>query len=156
MVENMNNDIIQLVTFRLEKEEFGINIFKVSEINRMINITKTPNSLEFVEGVINLRGKVIPVINLRQKLGLPKKEFDNTTKIIVVEILNKTISFIVDEVMEVLRIDKKIIEPPPVMLTGINSGYINGIAKLENRLLILLDIDKILDLKEQDELSLIT
>lgn len=142
--QNESTELLQLVSFNIGQEEFGVDILKVQEINRMINITKVPNSPDFVEGVINLRGRVIPVIDLRVRLGIAKKEYDKNTRIIVVEISGKIIGFIVDAVSEVLRIPKSITEAPPQMAAGINSDFITAIGKLEDRLLILLDLEKIL------------
>ena len=143
--KEVNNELLQLVTFKLDVEEFGIDILRVQEIIRIMNITKVPNSPEFVEGVINLRGRVIPVINLRRRLMLPTIEKDNKTRVIVVELSGKTVGFIVDEVNEVLRIPKSITEPPPEMTAGIDSDYITSVGKLEDKLLILLDIEKLVD-----------
>jgi purine-binding chemotaxis protein CheW len=147
-----SQELLQLVSFNIGNEEFGIDILKVQEIIRLIAITKVPNSPEFVEGVVNLRGKVIPVIDLRIKLRMVKKEHNNNTRIIVVEINNTTVGFIVDAVSEVLRIPKNITEPPPPIVAGIDSDYITAVGKLEDRLLILLDLEKILSLKEKEEL----
>jgi len=152
-IETKENKILQLVTFRIGNEEFGFDIFKVKEINRMLNITQIPNSQSSVKGVVNLRGSVIPVISLREKLNFSEVEYDNNTRIIVVEYKNKSIAFIVDEVSEVLRIDSSIIEKPPEMTTSVESAYISGVAKLENRLLILLELDKILTSKEEEVLE---
>ena len=148
--ENKENKILQLVTFRIGNEEFGFDIFKVKEINRMLDITQIPNSQSTVKGVVNLRGSVIPVISLREKLNFSEIEHTKSTRIIVVEYKNKSIAFIVDEVSEVLRIDSSIIEKPPEMTTSVESAYINGVAKLENGLLILLDLDKILTSQEEE------
>ena len=137
------DELVQLVSFKLGTEEFGVDILKVQEINRMLDITKVPNSPVFVDGVINLRGRVIPVIDLRVKLGMERKEHDNETRIVVVEVEEKTIGFIVDSVNEVLRIPTNITEPPPPMVAGIESDYITAVGKLEDRLLILLDLDKV-------------
>lgn len=139
-----NHKLLQLVSFKLGDEEFGIDILKVQEIIRLINITKVPNSPEFVEGVINLRGRVIPIIDLRIKLGMEKKESSNLTRIIVVEINHTTIGFIVDEVSEVLRISTSITEAPPAIVSSVNSDFITSVGKLENRLIILLNLEKIL------------
>lgn len=149
--KNNASELLQLVSFRVGKEEFGVDILKVQEINRMVRITQVPNSPIFIEGVINLRGKVIPVFDLRVKLDLPKKEHDNDTRIIVVDLDGKTVGFLVDAVSEVLRIPKSITEPPPSIAAGINSEYITAVGKLEDRLLILLDLEKIL-LDEEKEL----
>ena len=146
--KNESNELLQLVSFKISNEEFGVDILCVQEINRMLQITKMPNTPEFIEGVINLRGRVIPVLDLRVKLGMPRKEHDKNTRIIVVELKGKTIGFIVDEVSEVLRIPKSITEAPPEMVGGVNSDFITSIGKLEDRLLILLDLEKILSTTE--------
>ena len=139
------NELLQLVSFELNGEEFGIEILMVQEIIRMIQITKIPNTQDFIEGVVNLRGRVIPVVNLRDKLGMPPKEHDAKTRIVVVEILGKTIGFIVDSVSEVLRIPVSITETPPAIISsGINSEFIKSVGKLEDRLVILIDLEKIL------------
>lgn len=137
-------DILQLVSFTIGNEEFGVNILKVQEIIRMIEITQMPNAPEFIEGIINLRGRVIPVISLRNKLGKERIEHDRNTRIIVVELDGRTIGFIVDGVSEVLRIPASITEAPPAITSGMNSEYITSIARLEDRLLILLDLEKTL------------
>lgn len=141
--KNSNEELLQLVSFQIGSEEFGANILKVQEIIRFVTITKVPNSPDYVEGVINLRGRVIPVINLRVKLGMQKKDNDNSTRIIVIEMTNKIIGFMVDSVSEVLRIPKNIIETPPSVVSDINSEYITAVGKLADRLLILLDMEKV-------------
>lgn len=146
-------DLLQLVSFRLGDEEFGINILQVQEINRMLQITSVPNAPEFVDGVVNLRGRIIPVVDLRTRLTMPRKEFDSKSRIIVVELKDQTVGFTVDEVSEVLRISKNITEPPPAMVSGINSDYITAVAKMEDRLLILLDLDRIFSAKEAEVLG---
>jgi len=133
----------QLVVFKVADEEFGVDILKVHEINRMMDITTVPNAPACIEGVVNLRGKVIPVINLRRRFDLPQREFDAHTKIVVVDI-GRSAGIIVDSVREVLRIPSDIVEPPPAMATGIGSEYIRGVGKLKDRLIILLDIEKLL------------
>jgi purine-binding chemotaxis protein CheW len=147
------DEILQLVSFVIENEEFGIDILKVEEIIRLISITKIPNAPDFVEGVVNLRGRVIPVIDLRTRLGHSRKEHDNNTRVIVVNVSGVTLGFIVDSVKEVLRIPKSITEPPPSITTSIDTEYITAVGKLENRLLILLDLEKVLNLKEKEALN---
>ncbi len=141
-------ELLQLVTFNIGKEEYGVDILHVQEINRMTHITKVPNAPHFVEGVINLRGRVIPVIDLRLKLKIEKKEYDKNTRIIVVEVDNKTIGFIVDSVNEVLRIPANLTEVPPEMVSGVESEFIKSVGKLEDRLLILIDIQKVIQTNE--------
>lgn len=145
--------IYQLVSFVIENEEFGVDILKVQEIIRMVEITRVPKSPDFVEGVINLRGKIVPVIDLRKRFGIDKKEQDNETRIIVVELPDKVVGFLVDKVKEVIRVEKSVIEPPPELTTNVSANYITGVAKLEDRLLILLDLDKVLSSEEQEHLT---
>jgi purine-binding chemotaxis protein CheW len=147
------DEILQLVSFKIGDEEFGVNILKVQEIIRMLQITKVPNAPAFVEGVVNLRGKVIPIIDLRSRLNMLRRENDSKTRIIVVEIEGKIVGFVVDEVSEVLRIPKSITEAPPTVVSGINSEYITAVGKLEDRLIILLDLDKVLKTDEKDLLN---
>jgi purine-binding chemotaxis protein CheW len=149
----VTEELLQLVSFKIGEAEFGVDILKVQEINKMMEPTLVPNTPSFVEGVVNLRGRIIPILNLRSRLGLDTKEYDSETRIIVVDLNEKTIGFVVDEVKEVLRIPKSITEPPPDVVSGVNSAYITAIGKLEDRLLILLDLTKILTNEEVDELS---
>jgi purine-binding chemotaxis protein CheW len=146
-------ELLQLVSFKIGEEEFGVDILIVQEINRMLQITKVPNTPDFIEGIINLRGRIIPVIDLRIKLGMARRDHGKNTRIVVVEIKEKTIGFIVDEVNEVLRIPKNITEAPPELVGGINSEFITSIGKLDDRLLILLDLEKILSINELNVLE---
>lgn len=134
-------EILQLVTFKLGNEEYAVDILKVQEINRMKEITRVPNTPAYVEGVINLRGKVIPVINLRSKFSLEEREIDIQSRIMIMDIQGITMGLVVDAVSEVLRIPSSIVEPTPPMASDISSEYIKGIAKLEDRLIILLDME---------------
>ncbi|MBF0464919.1 MAG: chemotaxis protein CheW [Nitrospirae bacterium] len=138
-------DILQLVTFTLGTEEYAVDILKVQEINRMTSITMVPNAPPFVEGVINLRGKVIPVVNLRKKFGIPGMEDSENAKIMIVDLKGVTMGLIVDAVSEVLRVPANIVEPTPPMATDISTEFIYGIAKLNDRLIIMLDLDKMID-----------
>lgn len=148
-----NDDILQLVSFNIGEEEFGVDILKVQEIIRLVEITRVPNAPSFVEGVINLRGKVIPVIDLRKRIGMLSITSSSESRIVVVELENKIIGFLVDCVNEVLRISKSITEPPPPIIAGINADYITSIGKLEDRILILLDLEKILKANDIENLS---
>jgi purine-binding chemotaxis protein CheW len=143
-----NSELLQLVSFKIGNEEFGVDILKVQEINKLTTITKVPNTQEFIEGVINLRGRIIPVVNLRSRLGIEKKQNDKNSRIVVVELTNNTIGFLVDAVSEVLRIPKNITEQPPELVTGVDTKYITSVAKLEDRLLILLDLEKLLTVEQ--------
>jgi purine-binding chemotaxis protein CheW len=139
-----NADVLQLVSFNLGNEEYAVDILKVQEINRMVEITSIPNAPSYVEGVINLRGKVIPVVNLRKKFGFESKEMDAHSRIMVVDV-GQTVGLVVDSVSEVLRLSSDTVEPPPLMTAENGSSeYIRGVGKLTDRLLILLDIEKLL------------
>jgi len=141
--------LLQLVTFTIGEEEFGVNILQVQEIIRMLDITKVPKAPEFVEGVINLRGKVIPIIDLRKRFGMPPKVRDKSSRIIVVELDNTVVGFIVDAVLEVLRLPAATVEPPPPAVAGLDAEYISGVGKLDDRLLILLDLNRLLSRDEK-------
>ena len=143
----------EFLTFRLGAEEYGIDILKVQEIIRMMDITKVPRAPEFVEGVINLRGKVIPIIDLRRRFGRAPRPHDKDTRIIVIEMSGIIVGFVVDAVSEVLRIPKSTVEPAPPVVAGVDADYISGVGKLEDRLLILLDLDKLLSSEDLDMLS---
>jgi len=145
--------ILQLVTFKVDNEEFAVDILKVQEINKMINITHIPNAPPFVEGVINLRGKIIPIVDLRKRLGFEGKSYDKSTRIIVIELEGIVLGFIVDSVSEVLRISDSTVEPPPALVAGVESDYIEGVGKLDNRLLILLELKKIFSASDRKELE---
>jgi purine-binding chemotaxis protein CheW len=138
------NELLQLVSFKIGDEEFGVDILKVQEINRMLDVTQVPNAPPYVDGVINLRGKVIPIMDLRSRFGMARRERDKNSRIVVVELNGKIVGFVVDSVNEVLRIPKSVTEPPPSLVAGINTEYITAVGKLDDRLLILLDLDKVL------------
>jgi len=151
--KKQDDELMQLVTFSIGEEEFGVDILKVQEIIRTMEITKVPKAPVFVEGVINLRGKVIPIIDLRRRFGLSSKEHDKHTRIIVIEINNMIVGFVVDSVSEVLRIPAGTVEPPPAVVAGMESEYISGVGKLQDRLLILLDLDRLLSNDDLDVLG---
>lgn len=141
---SFSSEVLQLVSFNVGAEEFAVDILNVQEINRMAHLTRVPNAPVYISGVINLRGKVIPIIDLRRRLGLGNTINDGSTRIVVIEIDEKVVGFIVDKVNEVIRINKDITEVPPTMVSGIDKDFITYIAKLEDRLLILLDLEKVI------------
>ena len=148
-MENVTIDQeLQLVIFRLSMEEYGLPITKVQEINRLVPITKLPQTPAFMEGIINLRGRIIPVIDLRKRFQLPIMEHNDDTRIIIVEVNGQTVGITVDAVNEVVCLDATSIEPPPPSFV-LDSQYIHGIGKLDERLIILLDINKILTSQEE-------
>jgi purine-binding chemotaxis protein CheW len=149
---------IQLVIFRLRDEEFGVAISEVREIVRMMAITHIPEAPGFIEGVINLRGQVIAVVDLAKQFGLASQaELPKTARIVVVELQGKTVGLIVDEVPEVLRISQDNIEPTPeVIETEVHRDYLKGVGKLEDRLIILLDLEKVLKPQEVEAVARVT
>jgi purine-binding chemotaxis protein CheW len=146
----------QLVVFELADEHYGLDITSVESIIKMQAITKMPHALSFVEGITNLRGTVVPVMDLRRRFGVESKKEDRETRIVVTNINRMQVGIIVDAVSQVLRIQDEAIEPPPPMATTVNSAFILGIAKLEGQLVILLDLEKILSVEEQERLAFAT
>ena len=140
------------LTFALAEEEYGIGILKIKEIIGMLSITPVPRTPVFVKGVINLRGKVIPIIDLRLKFGMEEIDYTDRTCIIVVEIMGESgtilMGIVVDTVSEVLNIKAEDIEDTPTFGTDLNTDYILGIAKMEGGVKILLDIDRVLNTEE--------
>lgn len=135
----------QIVVFTLSDEEFGVNISDVREIIRMEEITKIPNTAEYIEGVINLRGGIVVVINLAMKLGLPLRKANTDTRIIVLEVVGNTVGMIVDSATEVMRLNSDQVEPAPsIIAKRVSSDYLEGVGIIGERLLILLDLSKVL------------
>ncbi len=143
----------QLVIFDLASEFYGVDIGDVREIIRMQAITRVPGAPSFVEGVINLRGKVVPVVDLRKRLNLKVGEQTMESRIVVIDIGGRDVGVIVDGVTEVLRIPLSAVEPPSTMITNVDSDYLKGIAKLESKLIILLDLNKVLSAAEMQRIS---
>src|SRR3954471_9302030 len=143
-----DNPVIQLVGFRLDNEDYAIAITKIQEIILMKPITRIPQVPDFIEGLINLRGSVIPIVNLRKRFGLAPRELDDETRTIVVNVHDKTVGCIVDAVTQVMRINRDQVQPPPLGVLAVNHRYLAGLAKLDDRLLIILDIDKLFEAEE--------
>lgn len=149
--ENYNDREVQLVVFYLGREEYGVSILKVQEIKRMTDITRVPHTPDYIKGVMNLRGSVLPVIDLKKRLGLPPGEYTDDTRIIIVKIDDISVGLIVDAVSEVLAIPQENIEPPQTIIGGVTEVYISGVGKLENRLLILLKLEAIIGLNQKED-----
>ncbi len=148
-------DDLHLVTFRIGTEIFGVPISSVQEIVRVPQITRIPQSPEFVEGVVNLRGRIIPVIDMHKRLGRQRSDSegrDIKNRILVVEAGRMLIGVIVDAVEEVIKLSEERVEAAPAMVAGIDNQYLKGIGKLEEHLLILIDIEKILSIDEVSEI----
>jgi len=146
----------QLVVFGLGKEEFGIDISRVREIVKLQNITTIPQSMDFVEGIVNLRGQIVPIVDLCKRFLVADRSesVDAERRIIVVNMSGQNIGILVDGVSETLRIPDEAIEPtPPIVASGVSSDFIRGVAKVEGRLIIFLDLDRIFSAEEQEALA---
>lgn len=151
-IVSKEGEILQIVSFILGAEEFAFEISRVKEIIRMMEITKVPRCPDIIEGVINLRGTLIPIVDLRKRFLLDFDQYQRSTRIIVVTVEDIVAGFIVDAVLETRQIPIDCIEPPPTIVMGrAESEYITGVAKLEDRLLSLLDVEKILALSDLSE-----
>ncbi|MGE5329691.1 MAG: chemotaxis protein CheW [Deltaproteobacteria bacterium] len=135
----------QYVVFGIEDESFALDIEKVKEIIKPVEIAKVPNVPEFIEGMINMRGKVHAVINIRSKFKIPKKDFDEGTKIILINMNSMLAGIIVDSVSEIVRVESEDIGDTPEIITKANPEYIKGVIKKEGRMVIILDIDSVID-----------
>ncbi len=143
----------QFVIFKLEEEHYGVNIVTVESIIKVQEITKMPHVPDFVEGITNLRGVVIPVIDLRKRFNLPQTAETKDTRIIVVEMNGVMAGMVVDAVTEVVRVPEDNIEPPSPMVSSVDTAFITGIAKVDKRLIILLDLSKVLTGAEKEHLQ---
>ncbi len=157
--EDAAESVRQFVCFRIGEEEFGIDILMLQEIIRLPGITPIPNAPEFILGMINLRGRIIPVIDLRMRLrirGSQPGENTKKTRILIVEMHSKVTGFIVDSVSEVLKAPVSRIEPAPYLFTSnIDAEYIAGVIKLPNRLITLIDFQLVLQPRERQEMKAI-
>lgn len=150
-------DEVQLVAFRLDQEEFAIKITDVQEINRMPEVTRMPGAPSYIDGLVNLRGNIIPALNLRRRFGLPERERDDATRIIIVDVGNRKTGVVVDAVSEVLRFERSLVEETPAILSGdVEAEYISGVAKLNDgkRMVMILDLPRLLKVElEQSKIE---
>lgn len=150
--EQLTGDI-KVIIFKLKSEEYGVDVKQVKSIERMEHITRVPNTPPFVKGVINLRGVVIPIMDLRSRFGFDQKEYGEATRIIIVNVDEMEVGLIVDAANDVIDIPVSSIEPPPKVVGAVESVYLRGVAKLADRLLILLNLDKVLNPDEVKQLE---
>lgn len=143
----------QFVVFKLGNEEYGIDIMQVKEIVPYKEPVRVPNTPGFIEGIVNLRGEIIPIVNLKKRFNIPGESINEETRVIVMNIDSKQIGFIVDDASEVITISSDNIETAPDIIAGIERKYITGIGKIEERILILLDLDKLFSDKEKESLE---
>ena len=150
--EKKSAEALQLVVSELSKEEYGIPITQIQEIIKIPEITRIPNMPDFIEGVINLRGKIIPIIDLRKRFRLDQKQKDEETRIVIANIGGQPIRLISDSVSEVIRLSQEDIDPVPPIISHINSEYLSGVGKMDKRIIILLNLEKILSDLEKSSL----
>lgn len=142
---------VQMVAFKLGREEYGIDILQVQEIKKMTDITRVPHTPDYIKGVINLRGSVLPVIDLKTRLDLMEQEYTDDTRIIIVKVDEIAVGMIVDAVSEVLAISQDQIEAPQESVGGVSTDYLSGVGKMENRLLILLNLEAIIGMSQESK-----
>lgn len=140
---------VQLVTFRLGGEEFGLDVFAVHEILRHQEVTPVPKAPAFVEGVLDIRGLLVPIVDLRRRFELTHVQVDEETRIVLVDFNKERLGLVVDAVTEVLRAPETSVSPPPKYFKGLAAEYIHGIVRLEGRLVVLIDLDRILSSEER-------
>lgn len=148
-----NSQAIKAVIFQLKDEEYGVDVQQVQSIERMLHITRVPKMPDFVKGVINLRGVVTPIIDLKERFSIETTDYTESTRIIIVQVEDKEVGLIVDSANDVIDIPTDKIEQPPEVVGRIESDYIRGVAKLEERLLILLNLNKVLNSEELTALA---
>lgn len=154
--DESRGELIQLVSFNLDQEEYGVDVLKVREIIRVPVVTRVPNTPHYVDGVINLRGKVIPIISMRKKFGLMETENDKQTRIMVMDVDGELMGFTVDAVSEVIRISGSEIQPSPaVVASGIDQECIAGVINQAERLLVLLDLEKMFSAEEKNVFNML-
>nr|WP_204518415.1 chemotaxis protein CheW [Brevibacillus fulvus] len=144
---------VKVIVFRLKDEEYGVEVEQVKSIEKFEHITRVPRTPAFVKGVVNLRGVVTPIIDLRKRFGLEETEYTEATRIIIVAVGELEVGLIVDAANDVIDIPVNAVEPPPEVVGGVEAAYLRGVAKLEKRLLILLNLDKVLNTDELKQLD---
>ncbi|MGG4443418.1 chemotaxis protein CheW [Brevibacillus fortis] len=146
---------VKVIVFRLKDEEYGVEVHQVKSIEKLEHITRVPRTPSFVKGVINLRGVVTPIIDLRNRFSLEESIYSEATRIIIVAVGELEVGLIVDAANDVIDIPVDAIEPPPEVVGGVEAAYLRGVAKLDKRLLILLNLDKVLSTEEIKQLDAI-
>ena len=143
----------QLISFTIGNENYGVDIQTVKEVIRHREITRLPKAPAFVKGVINLRGDVIPIMDLRERFNMEQQEYTSMTRVIVVEVDGRSVGMVVDSVSHVIRIETGQIEPPPPCVGKVSEEYIRGVGKVDDKLIVLLHISRILTTQEKIELE---
>lgn len=147
------DNISKYIVFQLRDQSYGVNVGQVLSIERMEEITPVPKTSDFIKGIIHLRGETIPIIDLKERLALKSNELTDENRILIVSVDDTQVGFIVDAATDVLDIDDEVVEPAPNMVGGLKGDFMKGVAKLDDRLLILLDLSKVLDFRESNEVK---
>lgn len=153
MSEEVMTQDVKVIIFQLKDEEYGVEVEQVRSIERVLHITRVPSTPDFVEGVINLRGVVTPIIDLRKRFDIEGIDHSESTRVIIVTVGDMDVGLVVDSANDVIDISRDAIEPPPEVVGGLEAEYIRGVAKLEKRLLILLNLDKVLRPDELEDIQ---
>jgi purine-binding chemotaxis protein CheW len=144
---------LQCVVFELQNESYGVDITAVESIIKMQEITTLPHAPTFMEGITNLRGAIVPVIDLRKRFGMAVQEYTRDTRIVIANMRGHKLGLVVDAVSQVIRIPEEAIEPPPQMSVTVNSAFIKAVAKLEDQLIILLELDRVLNTEDRESMA---
>ena len=152
-ISAVEGSMSQFVVFKLGENEFAVTIQQVQEILALGTLARVPKVPDFIEGIVNVRGKIIPVLNLARRLGLPGRSRDQDTRIIVVEVAEQTVGMIVDIVTEVIKFPASAVEPPPLLITTVSPKFVTGVGKLEKRILVILNLDRLLSPEEMAEMG---
>ncbi|WP_226037136.1 chemotaxis protein CheW [Aquibacillus saliphilus] len=140
--------LVKVIVFQLKNNQYGVNIQQVRSIERLQNVTEVPQTVDFIKGVINLRGEITPIIDLKERLHIGETEYTDDTRVLIININTIQVGLIVDAATDVIDIDSSIIDAPPEMIGGVTEDYITGVAKLEDKLLILLNLECVLNMDE--------
>ena len=151
--EILEKERVQYVIFRLDESEFGVEIAQVVRIIRLMKITRVPRAPRFLEGVVNVHGEMVPVVDLKKRFELPWREYGYKARILVVEVEGQTVGMMVDLVTEITWIPTSTIEPPPEMVAEISGVYLTGLGRLDDRLIIILDLSRVLTTEEVEDLE---
>ena len=152
--KSKSSSSIQIVCFKIGKEEYGVDILKVQEILNLPKVTSLPKAIDFILGVIDLRGKILPIVDLGKRFGIELRKASKSARAIVVKIKGKEVGLAIDSVSHVVKVEQDDIEPPPAIVKGISGRYIVGIAKVDEEFVVILDIDQIFSASELSELDI--
>lgn len=146
-------ELIKVIVFQLKGQQYGVEIEQIRSIERLQEVTKVPGTSDFIKGIINLRGEITPVVDLKERLQIEMSNYTDETRILIIDVNNVQVGLIVDTATDVINIDPTVIEASPQVIRGVNEAFIKGVAKLLNNLLIILDFERILNLDEINEVQ---